>query len=374
MISLMKTNSEFIEQVNAIVGNEYSFLEAYVGALKKIKIKHNKCENEYSVRPNDFLNGKRCPKCKGGSLHSQQEITKVLNDHGYMLLNKYINANIPVLAKTIEGYLFMVKIPNLKNGQNIRLFGRSNPHTINNIKLWCVLNNKNFKLESDKYDGNIKHLQWKCLNSSCGEIFEMSWGSISQGRGCSFCTGKHVGNSNSLSENKPNLADEWNYERNCELTPHMFSIRSDKKVWWKCKCCNFEWEASISNRSGGTGCPKCYESKGEKSVANYLTAKKIIFVREYRIKDCKYIRPLPFDFALFIDDKILCLIEYDGEHHFRAIGRLRINEFETIKKRDIIKDNFCKNKSIPLIRIPYTEADIEGYLEKKLNQLKHCHI
>lgn len=55
----------------------------------------------------------------------------------------------------------------------------------------------------------------------------------------------------------PQLVNEWNYEKNNDLTPEKITPNSNKKFWWKCKN-NHEWEATPSSRTSGTGCPFCY--------------------------------------------------------------------------------------------------------------------
>jgi hypothetical protein len=54
----------------------------------------------------------------------------------------------------------------------------------------------------------------------------------------------------------PNLAKEWHPTRNGFLTPGDVTPFSNKKVWWLCSK-DHEWEATISNRSNGRGCPYC---------------------------------------------------------------------------------------------------------------------
>ena len=58
-----KTTEEFKEEVYKSVGNEYSVLSDYKGCETKIKMKHNKCKNEYLTTPNNFLSGSRCKHC-----------------------------------------------------------------------------------------------------------------------------------------------------------------------------------------------------------------------------------------------------------------------------------------------------------------------
>ncbi len=59
----------------------------------------------------------------------------------------------------------------------------------------------------------------------------------------------------------PDIAAEWNYEKNGDLLPSLVAASSGKKVWWKCKTCGHEWKAVVSSRSSGRGCPECGKKK-----------------------------------------------------------------------------------------------------------------
>ena len=67
--------------------------------------------------------------------------------------------------------------------------------------------------------------------------------------------------SKSIKVEFPELSDEWDTEKNGILKPSMFTKGSDHKVWWICPICNNEYEATISHRVRGTGCPKCARKK-----------------------------------------------------------------------------------------------------------------
>lgn len=73
-------------------------------------------------------------------------------------------------------------------------------------------------------------------------------------RGKNFTYNK-VKEQGSLAENNPELAAEWSDKNN--ITPCDVTEKHNKKVWWKCKTCGFEWESSPNNRSKGVGCPYC---------------------------------------------------------------------------------------------------------------------
>jgi hypothetical protein len=60
----LKTTDIFKQEIFDIVGNEYTLLSEYKNSKEKVKLRHNKCGNEYYVLPGHFLNtGTRCPNC-----------------------------------------------------------------------------------------------------------------------------------------------------------------------------------------------------------------------------------------------------------------------------------------------------------------------
>ena len=61
-----------------------------------------------------------------------------------------------------------------------------------------------------------------------------------------------------------NLATEWHPILNGTLKPENISYKSNKKVWWKCKICGHEWQATVNHRSSGRGCPECAKQKRKK--------------------------------------------------------------------------------------------------------------
>lgn len=99
-----------------------------------------------------------------------------------------------------------------------------------------------------------KIVWWKC---SKGHEWQASICNRNKGRGCPICSNKKVlVGYNDLLTTNPELAEEWNYEKNIPLEPQEFSYGAHKRVWWKCKNCGHEWKTSISNRQYN-GCPKC---------------------------------------------------------------------------------------------------------------------
>lgn len=63
---------------------------------------------------------------------------------------------------------------------------------------------------------------------------------------------------------------------------------------------------------------------------------------------------LRFDFLLCLDNKENILIELDGEQHYKPCEKFGGEEsFQNLKENDALKDKYCKEHNIPLIRIPY---------------------
>ena len=65
-----------------------------------------------------------------------------------------------------------------------------------------------------------------------------------------------------LLTNYPDVAKQWHPKRNGVMKPGEFTPGTNMKVWWLCnKNPDHEWEASISNRTKGRGCPQCARDK-----------------------------------------------------------------------------------------------------------------
>jgi len=111
-------------------------------------------------------------------------------------------------------------------------------------------------------------------------------------------------------------------------------------------------------------CPKCKASHGEKEIAFLLEQKEIKYFSEQRFKDCKDKRMLPFDF--YLPEHNTC-IEYDGIQHFKITDYYGgVKAFKLIKKHDMIKNEYCKNNNIILIRINHSENIKEKLIDNSI--------
>ena len=123
--------------------------------------------------------------------------------------------------------------------------------------------------------------------------------------------------------------------------------------------------------NGDTKSCGCLFSKGEHKISLLLNEMNISYKKEYIFSDYKNAR---FDFALFKDNKLYCLIEYDGPQHFadKISGRWNNQDrYENITHpKDIEKNKYCKENNIPLLRIPYYQYDNlnKNFLEKEIKK------
>jgi hypothetical protein len=125
----------------------------------------------------------------------------------------------------------------------------------------------------------------------------------------------------------------------------------------------------------GSGCQKCLGSKGETKIRQILKKKKVVFEEQYRFRDCANVSTLPFDFLIKVNNKN-ALVEYHGQHHYEAVGfgaknKIQIEaQFRSVIDRDQIKERWCRENSVPILIIPFSEFDnIELLLMDFINRL-----
>lgn len=290
-----KKSDAFKEKVSEMYGNEYTFLEKYVDAKTKILVRHNLCGNEYRVSPNKFLCNRKCPKCAVENVHREQRLSQEE---------------------------FEARVAAINNGQ----FSVCSEYFNNqsHITLHCNLCNKNFRMlaynfmfrkqcpHCNKLKSRIKpHEQFvKEVYDLFGTEFEI----------ISEYSGSHI---------------------------HLLVKHNE---------CGHMWNILPTNLLRGYGCPYCSSPKGERAIQKILKQHKIPFECQYVVDGCNGNKkhPLFFDFAIFRNNELWALIEFDGEQHYKPVelfGGLKF--FQEQVERDQIKNLFCKENNIKLLRIPY---------------------
>lgn len=146
----------------------------------------------------------------------------------------------------------------------------------------------------------------------------------------------------------------------------------DTRFRCKCDCGGIIETLRASLINGEVISCGCVKSKGEYKISTILAENNIVFEKQKSYDDlrgesCHGI--LRYDFYI---PKYNYLIEYDGEQHFKA-GKLGWNNeeyHEKTKKRDKIKNEYCRKNNIPLIRIPYTQYEDLNIEDLKLETTK----
>jgi hypothetical protein len=301
-----RTNEDFINEVYNLVGDEYIFLEEFINVDTKIKVKHNKCGRIYKTTPNSFLSAKRrCALC----MKKMKKTTKIYKSE--------------VREKVKDEYIVLGKYIN------------------NSTKI------------------KMKHVK-------CGYIWKVTPSSfLNKGRRCPKCNQNFKLTQKEVNE-RVNIVGSGEYKL---LSKY---IHINKKIKLKHLKCGYIWNVRANCfLNMGQRCPKCKNSHGENRIYKWLKNNfngKI--KRNFILKECRNINPLPFDF--YIENKnFKALIEYDGIQHFKPTFGSNLHE-KKLKlklqiKNDKIKNKFCNEKNINLIRIKYTDfKNIEKILRKLL--------
>ena len=123
-----------------------------------------------------------------------------------------------------------------------------------------------------------------------------------------------------------------------------------------CDCGNITYVLAGDLCNKKTQSCGCTRSKGNQLILNELQKSDYNFKSEYKISYNK--KRYFIDFAILDDNKkIKCFIEFEGQQQYylqkNTNGWNTRDHFEKVKKSDKEKNEYCKEKNIPLIRIPY---------------------
>ena len=107
-----------------------------------------------------------------------------------------------------------------------------------------------------RYAGANTRLAVRCR--TCGYSWDAFPATILRSCSCPCCANRvAVEGVNDLATTHPEIAAEWDYERNGELKPIDVVAGSSKRVWWRCPE-GHEWQAIVYRRkAGGGSCPVC---------------------------------------------------------------------------------------------------------------------
>lgn len=215
-------------------------------------------------------------------------------------------------------------------------------------------------LEQSTKTTKSKNVFWK-VQCSCGTISEVSGADLRRGK-TTKCKQHYSSNKTpkSIPKFNPNISrlsvvDETNNQYG-RLTV-IKQVESDRRgaAQWLCQCScgNFITTRGTTLREGKISSCGCLGSHGEGKILSILQANNIKYQRQYSFNDlvgaCN--SKLKFDFAIFDDDTLKCLIEFQGSQHYNFPDVW--SNGESLKTNDLLKKQYCEAHNIKLVIIPY---------------------
>ena len=113
--------------------------------------------------------------------------------------------------------------------------------------------------------GTKRKVWWRCEKGHTWRVSVQS--RTLDGTGCPVCAGRVIiPGENDMASLFPELAREWNPEKNGTLRPSQVTPASKRRVWWICPL-GHTYAAAVGARTGqGSGCPYC---AGKKVLAGF---------------------------------------------------------------------------------------------------------
>ena len=223
----------------------------------------------------------------------------------------------------------------------------------------------------NEYINGETYIQYKCPNHG---IKKMKAQNFHNGKRCPVC---HQDKMRKLYSHTPEEVNEIVTSLGGELLNKEDYINQDipnlKILCPRCKTNNFTTSLKHFKQHGGQSCENCRnkESVGERRIRQWLEENNISFEQEKRFDDCKDVNPLPFDF--YLPSKNI-IIEFDGQQHFKENhffvhegSRFNNSTTSYVQFHDSLKNKYCIDHNINLIRISYTKLnDLEKILQEKI--------
>ena len=256
--------------------------------------KCRECGHEWKANINARARGNGCKKCANAKLGEKLAAVKLANngsllDHHPQLVEEWNYAkNGTITPETITAHnnqkvwwvckvcghewkatinnrskehgcpqCSKIRVQKLKKETELKQRGSLLYHNPSWLSEWnYTLNDTD---PSEVFLNSSTSYWWTCAN---GHNFKASPNNRNSCKGCPYCSNhKVLIGFNDLETLYPKLLIEWGYEKNIDVLPNSVTPGSDKKVWWKCSCCGYEWYTSISKRVAGNGCPACVGKK-----------------------------------------------------------------------------------------------------------------
>ena len=302
----------------------------------------------------------------------------------YKLISDYVNADTYVdLLHTPTKEIWKVKPRYLNGKRQAPGVANSNKPKIRTHKYTHAEYEKMFysKWSKDEYEivgtftkmkDNIEILHKKCNRTFTPIASNMLYNNK---KGCRHCYGrtrKSVDDFNKIFQNNDDLK-EYSVLSIESKSGHIYG-----KVRHNCMDCgNHEFYIRLSDMLSAhkQRCPKCKEinreSKAVREIKRFLIKNNIEFEQEKIFESCKNITYLPFDFYI---ESLNLIIEYDGIHHFTPNGYITPEKVKQTQMRDKIKNTWCKDNNINLLRINYKQDHLKVLKEYLQNNAQYKNL
>lgn len=358
-MSKKKTHEEYVAEL-AIKNPNVEVTELYAGARTKIQhhcLKHNVY---WGIEPTNALRGVGCKECGYDKLKEQKmrthdeyvaELYSV--NKNIIVLDTYAGNNIPIKHKClIDGYEWLVAPGSVLAGNGCAMCSGNAKKTTEQYENEVhEINDKIVVL--DEYINTDAAIRHQCLID--GHIWLAKPNNILNGTGCPKCA-------NNVKKTQDEYIDEVKVV-NPDIEVIGEYVNAKTHICHKCRICNHAWMITPSDVLAGNGCPQCHESSGERRIRQWLERHNIVYVFQKTFDDCKDKRVLPFDFYL---PHMNVIIEYDDKQHEIPIKHFGGEEkFNITVKHDLMKNKYCKDNNIQLLRIPYfknIEEELNNFL------------
>ena len=201
--------------------------------------------------------------------------------------------------------------------------------------------------------------RWLCKCTACGKIKVVSGSHLRSGRStnCGCVRMEKMRRAN--IKNEQGKMYGYLYVEREAIKDEIPRIGRDG-IYWNCTCtkCGRRNVIIFGDylRNGDTKSCGCINSVNESKICQMLNHLNIKYKQQQKFNDLsstggRACDVLPFDIAVYNNDILLYLIEYDGIQHFE---RGHFNDtFDITHQNDLLKNKYCFDHNIPLIRIPY---------------------
>jgi hypothetical protein len=350
------TTEEFIEKSKKVHGDRYDYsLVEYKNNNTKVKIicsKHGVFEQTLK----NHLNS-NCPKCSNNNIKLTKKdfIKKSREIHGnkydYSLVEYKNNHTKVKIICPKHGFFEQIPYSHLNGFSCKKCSGFNILTTKDFIKKAIEVHGNKYDYSLVEYENSKRKVKIVCPIHG---VFEQNTvNHIHLKNNCPKCV-----NNNIKSTTKDFIKKAIEVHGNRFDYSLVEYENSKTKVKIICPI-HGVFEQNTTHHLRGVGCPICNSSKGEIEIMKLLISYSIKYEKQKTYHNCKNIKLLPFDF--YLPEYNMC-IEYDGRQHYESIkyfgGEKRLKKQKQI---DSIKNEYCKNNNIRLIRIKYDE-DIEKVL------------